>query len=97
MAKAYEKVCKKLDSITYEEKTKIISIFVERITLHAHENYAEVIFKFHSNTDSVNAEPVPQEQDPHLLALKIKTVTESERRAFILRMNPGMYIPKTLI
>jgi hypothetical protein len=95
--KAYKHIRAKLDDVSYEEKAKIISIFVQRITLHAQENYAEVVFRFHRDTTVPNKKQVSQLDDSFLLVLKIRTISESERRAFMLRVNPGMYIPKSLV
>lgn len=97
IAKAYEKIKARLDDVTYEEKVKIVSLFIERVNLHAKEDYAEVVFKFPSYTDTTGAKGTPIKGKDFPLVLNIRTITETERKAFILRNNPGMYIPKALV
>lgn len=98
---SYQKIREKLDSVSYEEKARIISIFIERITLYAREDYAEVVFRFHRDVDvsgANKATPVCGDVCGGFnLVLLIKTISEKERRSFILRMNPGMYIPKAIV
>jgi site-specific DNA recombinase len=98
---AYERVKDSLDSISYEKKSAVIRLFIERITLYAKENYASVVFKFPSSTDTANVRagtPVSQEDKSFPLVLNIKTKTQNERRAEILRNNPLMFhVPKMLV
>lgn len=98
--KAYEQIKERLDTVSYEEKAKIISFFVERITLHAKEDYAEVVFKFQGDTQPPKTaiKTLPEKESRSFpLVLKIKTVSELERRREILIANPAMYIPKALV
>lgn len=98
---AYEKIKDKLDTISREEKAKIISFFIERITLHAKEDYAEVVFKFPEYTQAPKTRTVstiPKEGIKTFpLVLNIRTISEDERRRTIIMANPGMYTPKILI
>jgi site-specific DNA recombinase len=93
----YEKMKDRLDNVSYSEKARIIHLFVERITLYPQEDLAVVAFKF---PESIS---VPQEEEPkkvsqketgiiYPLVLSIKTITETQRRIDIIRMNPGMYL-----
>lgn len=95
--KAFKQIQSKLENVSYEDKTSIIHFFIERITLHAKEDYAEVVFKFPQFTEAKQTKVVSQEGKWFPLVLHIKTTTEAERRAFMLKVNPGMYIPKTLV
>ena len=98
---AYEKIKDKLENVSREEKTKIISFFIERITLHAKEDYAEVVFKFPEHTQAPktrNVSMAPQEGIKTFpLVLNIRTISEEERRMTIFMATPGMYKPKILI
>lgn len=97
---AYEKIKERLDSVSYDEKSEIVRLFVERITLHAKEDYASVVFTFPGSTETATVklgEKVSQENKSFPLVLNIKTISEAERRAEILRSNPLMYVPKTLV
>lgn len=98
---AYEQIKDKLDNVSREEKAKIISFFIERITLHAKEDYAEVVFKFPEHTQapkSRNVSMAPQEGIKTFpLVLNIRTISEEERRMTIFMATPGMYKPKILI
>ncbi len=97
---AYKRIQTKLDETTRSEKAKIIHMFVESITLHATENYAEVVCKFPSNTETRN--PRAERQGLGVngtvpLVLRVNTIPEEDRRAYMLKTNPGMYVPKSLI
>ena len=97
----YSQIKEKLDSVTHEEKSKIVSFFIERITLHAKENYAEVVFKFPRHTEAPATKQVQTLSKEggvsFPLVLSICTVSETERRRTILMANPGMYVPKVLV
>lgn len=95
--KACEQVQQKLDNVSYEDKAKIISFFIERITLHAKQDYAEVVFSFPHLTDTKREKIVSLSGKTFPLVLNIKTVSEAERRSFLIRANPGMYVPKALV
>lgn len=99
--KAYERIKEKLDTVSYEEKSKIVSLFIERITLHAKKDYAEVVFKFPGYTMAPvtnQVETLSKEGTRSFpLVLKICTVSETERRRTIIMANPGMYVPKVLV
>lgn len=99
VGKAYEQIKERLNVVSYEEKAKIISFFVERITLHAKEDYAEVVFKFSGHTQTPEKAKILSKEESRSfpLVLKIKTVSELERRREILMANPAMYIPKALV
>lgn len=97
---AYERIKSRLDNVSYEEKAQIIRLFIERLTLHAKEDYASVMFRFPSSTETTTVRlgsKVPQEEKSFPLVLNIKTITELERRQQIIRANPAMYVPKTLV
>jgi len=95
---AYEQIKDRLDTVSYEEKTQIIRFFIERITLYAKDNYAEVVFRFPQTTETKSVKLVSQQPtDFFPLILNIKTMSENERRIQILKSNPLMYIPKTLV
>lgn len=85
----YEKVKDKLDNVSYEDKKYVIHLFIERITLHARSNYAEVIFKFPTTTVISNTSlDVSQPNMP--LFLNVKTYSEGEVRSKIIEANPLM-------
>jgi site-specific DNA recombinase len=97
---AYEKVKNRLENVSYEDKARIISMFVERITLFAREDHAQVVFKFPSSTNvehTKHAEVVSSLTTTFPLVLDIRTISEIERRAEILRANPAMFIPRSLV
>ena len=95
---AYEQIKDKLDTVSYEEKTQIIRFFIERVSLYARDNYAEVVFRFPQTTETKSVKLVSQQPtDFFPLILNIKTMSENERRVQILKSNPLMYIPKTLV
>lgn len=95
---AYEQIKNKLEDVSYEGKTQIIRFFIERITLYAVDNYAEVVFRFPQSTETKSVKLVSQKPTEFFpLILNIKTISENERRAQILKANPLMYIPKTLV
>ena len=97
---AYEQIKDRLENVSYEEKTKIIRLFIERITLYAKEDHASVIFHFPSSTETATVKlgsRVSQEEKHFPLVLNIKTMTELARRQQIIRANPLMYVPKTLV
>lgn len=96
--KAHTRIETRLDNVSYEDKTKIISFFIERITLHAKEDYAEVVFSFSNQTKTVGIKTVSQEQHGSFpLVLNIRTMSELERRQEIIRANPLMFVPKSLV
>lgn len=96
--KAHAQIREKLDTVSYAEKTQILRFFVERISLFAQDNYAEVVFRFPNNTEKKTVDLVSRNDDDFFpLVLRVKTISENERRAQILRANPAMYIPKTLV
>jgi site-specific DNA recombinase len=85
----YEKIKDKLDNVSYEDKKYIIHLFIERITLHAKSNYAEVIFKFPTTTVISNTTlDVSQPNMP--LFLSVKTYSENEIRSMCIKANPLM-------
>src|SRR3989344_1143033 len=97
---AYEQIKDRLENVSYEEKTKIIRLFIERITLYAKDDHASVIFHFPSSTETATVKlgsRVSQEEKNFPLVLNIKTMTELARRQQIIRANPLMYVPKTLV
>lgn len=97
VSKAFGQIQTKLDDVSYEDKAKIISFFIERITLHAKEDYAEVVFRFPQSAETKKERVVSQEGRAFPLVLNIRTISEHDRRAFICSMNPGMGVPKTLV
>ncbi|KKP56405.1 MAG: Resolvase domain protein [Parcubacteria group bacterium GW2011_GWC1_34_10] len=100
IGKAYEKVKVRLDDVSYEEKMEIVRLFVERITLYAKEDYASVVFRFPSSTETATIKlgsKVSEEKEGFPLVLNIKTMTLAARQAEILRANPLMYFPRTLV
>jgi len=98
---AYEQIKDRLENVSYEEKIKIVSLFIERITLYAKDDHASVIFRFPSSTETTTVKlgaKVSSEQSKYFpLVLNIKTMTITERRQQIVRDNPLMYFPKTLV
>ncbi|HUD02412.1 MAG TPA: recombinase family protein [Candidatus Paceibacterota bacterium] len=94
--RAYEQVKARLDAVTYDEKAKIVSYFVERITLHAKENYAEVVFRFSKGTD-IGTVATLQGDKAFPLVHKINTIPERERRATLMATNPEMFVSKVLV
>lgn len=62
-------------------------------------DYSEVVFRFpdYTETKAVKLGVKSQEQKGFPPVLNIKIVSEADRRAEILRANPAMYIPKTLV
>ena len=95
---AYEQIKNKLENISYEDKTQIIRFFIERITLYAKDNHAEVVFRFPNTTETKSVKLTPQKStDFFPLILDVRTISENERRTQILKANPLMYIPKTLV
>lgn len=95
--KAFDRIQSRLNNVSYEDKAKIISFFIQRITLHAREDYVEVVFKFPNHTETSGSKVVSQVGKSFPLVLQIRTVSEKERRASIMRANPGMYLPKALV
>ncbi|MDO8452045.1 MAG: recombinase family protein [bacterium] len=98
---AYEQVKKRLETISFEEKAKIIRLFIERVTLYAKDDHASVIFRFPSSTETTTVklgEKVSSEQSKYFpLVLNIKTMTIEERRKQIVSNYPLLYLPKTLV
>ena len=98
---AYEQIKERLDSVSYDEKSEIVRLFVERITLHAKEDYASVVFTFPGSTETATVklgEKVLQENKSFPLVLNIRTVSELERRREIMALvNENMHLPKTLV
>src|SRR3989338_8951965 len=98
---AYEQIKERLDSVSYDEKSEIVRLFVERITLHAKEDYASVVFTFPGSTETATVklgEKVSQKNKSFPLVLNIRTVSELERRREIMALvNENMHLPKTLV
>ena len=90
VAKAYEQIKDRLDKVSYEEKAKIVSYFVERVVLHAKDDHVEVAFKFPLDAETKEGKSFP-------LVHKIPTITEKERRATLMQSNPEMFTPKVLV
>ncbi len=99
--KAYEQIKDRLENVSYEEKRKIIFLFIERITLYAKEDYVSVSFRFPSYTKTTNISLVKrvsqEEKESFPLILEIKTISEMERRIEIIKSIPQMYVPKTMV
>jgi hypothetical protein len=76
-------------------------LFIDRISLYAKDDYASVVFKFPRSIETKSVKLEPSESglpDKHFpLVLNIKTMTLSERQTQILKANPLMYVPKSLI
>ncbi len=98
---AYEQIKDRLENVSYEEKIKIVSLFIERITLYAKDDHASVIFRFPSSTETTTVKlgaKVSSEQSKYFpLVLNIKTMTIEERRKQIVSNYPLLYLPKTLV
>lgn len=97
---AYEQIKGRLDIASYEEKIKIVRLFIERITLYAKEDYASVVFRFPGSTKTETVKlgkRVSQEDKEFPLVLNIKTMTIEERRQQIVSNYPLLYLPKTLV
>jgi len=86
----YAEIKSRLSNITYEEKRKIIHLFIDRINLHQKKNYAEVIFKFpvREVAGAAYVQTVPNNIN---LIMDVKTMSEKEIRQKILIANPLMY------
>jgi len=101
LKKVYEQIKNRLENVSYEEKQKIVFLFIERITLYAKEDYVNVVFRFPSYTKTTNislVNGVSQEQKESFpLILDLKTISETERRQQIIKLNPLMYFPKTFV
>ena len=83
----HSKVKDRIESATYEDKLFIIHLFVERITLYARNNYADVIFRFPSqNTESTSK-----------LFLTIKILSEKEIASVNIKSRPLMYRTKEVL
>ncbi|KND51233.1 MAG: site-specific DNA recombinase [Parcubacteria bacterium C7867-001] len=81
------RVSTRLENATYEDKKNILHLFVERITLYAKHNYAEVVFKFPTSTIVSGTQiDVPQKNIP--LFLNIKTLPYEEGRLRMRKINP---------
>jgi len=100
ISKVYEQVKNKLDNVSYIDKEKILHMFVERLSLFPKENYAQVVFKFPSDSSVAQVDKTvslnPSNDKSFPLVLNIRTMTEKERRGEIIRINPLMYSPKEL-
>ncbi|KKR50312.1 MAG: hypothetical protein UT84_C0012G0015 [Candidatus Curtissbacteria bacterium GW2011_GWA1_40_16] len=98
ISKVYEQVKNRLDNVSYSDKEKILHMFVERITLFPKENYAQVVFKFPSDSSVAQVDKVislsPSSDKSFPLVLNIRTMTEKERRVEIIMANPLMYSHK---
>lgn len=95
IAKLFEQLQTKLDSVTYEQQQYILRLFVERITLFHKQNYAEVVFKFPVKTNVPTNAPAEISNDGQMrLVLHVKTKSEHQRRQEILKSNPAMYKSK---
>ncbi len=85
----------KLDNVAYEQKQYILRLFIERITLHHKSNFAEVVFKFPTKTSVPTEAPAEVSNNGQMrLILHVKTLSEKQRSAHLLRNNPGMYNKK---
>ena len=78
----------KLDTVGYEEKEKIIHLFIDRINLFQRSNYAEVVFKFSQKETVILPNSAPK--GDLKLILDVKTHSEREMRIMILKSNPLM-------
>jgi site-specific DNA recombinase len=81
----------KLDVLDYQEKMKVIHLFIERINLFQKSNYAEVIFKF-SPKETIALDG--SSKSNMKLVLDVKTYSEHDRRVVVIKSNPLMYRPK---
>ena len=77
----------KLDTVSYEEKAKIIHLFIDRINLHQKSNYAEVVFKF-SPKETV---ALDNSKNNLKIVLDIKTYSKQEMLGILLKANPLMF------
>lgn len=95
--RAYEQVKARLDGVSYEEKAKIVSYFVERVTLFAKEDYAEAVFRFPKDIDTSGTQATLQGDKAFPLVHNIRTISERERRATLMQSNPEMFVSKVLV
>jgi hypothetical protein len=58
--------------------------------LYAKEDYAEVAFKFPLDADTKDTKSFP-------LVHKIPTISQKDRRATLMALNPEMFTPKVLV
>jgi site-specific DNA recombinase len=92
IAKLFEKLQTKLDTVTYEQRQYILRLFVERITVFHKQNYVEVVFKFPTKTVVPNDVPAEISGDGQMrLVLHVMIKSEHQRRQEILKSNPAMY------
>ena len=90
VGRAYQQIKDRLDKVSYDEKVKIISYFVERVILHAKDDFVEVAFKFPMTADT-------KDQKTFSLVHNIRTTSERERRAALMQSNPEMFVSKVLV
>ena len=91
----FKTLTEKLDTVTYEQQQYILRLFIERITLHHKQNFAEVVFKFPTKATVPVEVPVKVSNYGQMrLTLHVKTLSEKQRSSQLLKNNPGMYSKK---
>lgn len=96
IGRAYQYVKNRLENVTYEEKVKIVSYFVERVTLYAKEDYVEVVFRFPRDVKIDDPTASAQSDTAFPIVYKINTISEKERKATLVKSHPDV-LPKSLI
>jgi site-specific DNA recombinase len=87
----YAKLQNRLDKLNYEQQQYILRLFVEKITLYHKKGYAEVVFKFPTNTTVPKSAPASVTEGKHMrLVLHVKILSEKERRQQIIKSVPEM-------
>jgi site-specific DNA recombinase len=86
-----EKLKNKLGNLSYEQQQYILRLFIEKITLYHRKGYAEVVFKFPTNTTVPKSVPASVSEGKHMrLVLHVKILSEKERRQQIIKTVPAM-------
>ena len=91
----YIEIKERIDNATYEEKEKIIHLFITSITLFADSNYANVVFEFPNNIRTeTTSKHIPENIKTYPLVLRIETVSEYERQVKHLKSNTLLFREK---
>lgn len=81
----YAKLKDRLSNLSYEEQQYILRLFIEKITLYHRKGYAEVVFKFPTNTTVPESVPASVTEGKHMrLVLHVKILSETQRRRQIM-------------
>ena len=99
MQTMYKQIKDRLDNVSYEEKNKIIRLFVDKVILFAKKDIAEVVLKvpvenleLSNNKSDILQDSFSTKTFP--VFLKINLISKLERQRQIIRSNPKMYNKK---